>query len=496
MRNDNQETETRTPRKPLFLIVNTIIFGIALGLNSCKSVPAIETATAAPNASLEVIDARGAEVNRTARAIAAGDARKALLQQHLQALAQRAGPPLIANNDVRLLIDGPQTYDAIFSAIAQATRSVDVEVYIFDDDTIGNAMADLLKRKRSENVRVRLIYDSVGCVKTPRSLFDSMRDAGVQIVAFNPVNPLAGKLLDLNNRDHRKIVIVDDVVAYTGGINISSVYAHGSSLARKKRARSNGADESGDNKSGDDIALSDGWRDTQIEIRGPAVNALGELFDATWRSNGGESQLAPARGGSDAQQDKYMQGEKYAQGDKYVRVIGSAPDDKVNIIYADLLTAIDHAQRSIHITMSYFSPDQRTIEALRHAAQRGVQVQLVLPGFSDWWPVLEAGRSHYANLLDANIEIYEQREVFLHAKTVVIDGVWSTVGSSNMDMRSFLHNNEINVVVLGNEFGEAMEAMFANDRAHAQKIDSGAWTKRPLLARIKQSVARLFAYWL
>ncbi|HEY3700275.1 MAG TPA: phospholipase D-like domain-containing protein [Spongiibacteraceae bacterium] len=470
------------------------IFFATLLIAGCQATPIAQTQTVARRDGIEVVSASGRESARSIESVSAGDARQALLQHHLEFMAKRAGPPLIASNEARLLIDGPQTYDAIFSAMANARHAIDVEVYIFEDDKIGNAMADLMLRKQREGVRVRLIYDSVGSVKTPRSLFDSMRDAGIQVIEFNPVNPLAGKLFDLNHRDHRKLVIVDGAIAYTGGINISSVYAHGSGISRKSRtggAESKSADKTRDNAGNDDNIANkdakskDGWRDTQIEIRGPAVAAISDLFNATWRAQGG----AEAGGVGDIKNVA-------AHGDKFIRVIGSSSDDKANIIYSDLLAAIENAQRDVHITMSYFSPDAKMIAALRQAGQRGVEVQLILPGFSDWWPVLEAGRSHYSTLLEAGIVIYERKDVFLHAKTAVIDGVWSTVGSSNMDMRSFLHNNEVNAVVLGNDFGQAMEEMFAADRQQANRIEKEAWQQRSLLSRIKQSVARLFTYWL
>lgn len=484
-------------RFSLFILFTTLLIA------GCQATPVAQTQAAARHDGIEVVGASGRESERSIESVAAGDARQSLLQHHLEFMAKREGPPLIAGNEARLLIDGPQTYDAIFSAMANARRAIDIEVYIFEGDKIGYAMADLLKRKQHEGVRVRLIYDSVGSVKTPHSLFDSMRDAGIQVIEFNPVNPLAGNLLDLNNRDHRKLVIVDGAVAYTGGINVSSVYAHGSGFSRKSRtggAESRNADKARANTTYNDVAANDdaenndienekakskdGWRDTQIEIRGPAVDAISALFNVTWRAQGG------------AEVGNVADADSAARGDKFIRVIGSSPDDKANIIYSDLLAAIENAQRSVHITMSYFSPDEKMITALRQAGQRGVEVQLILPGFSDWWPVLEAGRSHYSTLMEAGVVIYERKDVFLHAKTAVIDGVWSTVGSSNMDMRSFLHNNEVNVVVLGHDFGAAMEAMFSADRQRAKKVELEEWQQRSLLSRIKQSVARLFTYWL
>lgn len=442
-----------------------------LALYGCQALPSPRPEAGRATA-LPVIGADGSAEQRSAGAIAADDARKHLLQHHLRFMARREGPPLIEDNAAQLLIDGPQTYDAMFAALAMARASIDIEIYIFEDDTTGRALADLLARKQREGVRVRLLYDSVGCMLTPRGLFDNLRANGIAVVEFNPVNPLEGNPLDVNNRDHRKLVIVDDEIAFTGGINISSVYARGSGFARRKHSEAD--------------RLREGWRDTQIEVRGPAVRAMAELFNTVWRE----------QGGAEAPSDAIDTAKRGARGDKYVRVIGSVAGDEQNIIYAELLAAIEHAQRSVRITMSYFVPDHRMRIALENAARRGVSVQLVLPGFSDWWPVLEAGRSQYASLLTSGVEIYERKDAFLHAKTAVIDGVWSTVGSSNMDMRSFLHNSELNIVVLGNDFGEEMEALFKKDRESSQRIELAQWRKRPLLARLKENVARLFAYWL
>ncbi len=438
---------------------------IGIGFFGCRSVA--ELPDASPPAA--VID--NPRRDERSGSVEAAGTRQTLLQYHLANLAQE-GPDILAGNEVRLLIDGPAAYNAIFAALSSATETIDIEMYIFDADKIGRALADLLREKSRAGVRVRLIYDSVGCIRTPRSFFDEMRADGVATIEFHPVNPLAGKFLRLNNRDHRKIFIVDNRIAYTGGINISGVYTHGSGISRKQKPRDEAA------------ALEDGWRDTQIEITGPAVNAFSDLFDAMWMIGKGEPSLAlPER-------------KRNAAGNKYVRVIGSSPEDEINFIYADLLGAIKRARQSIHITMSYFSPNRAMIEALREAAQRGVDVQLVLPGFSDWWPVLEAGRSHYGELLEGGIHIYERKDVFLHAKTVVIDGVWSTVGSSNMDVRSFLHNYEVNVVILGEDFGASMEAMFARDRNSAEPVRKEKWQDRPLSLRLKQTVSRMFSYWL
>lgn len=460
-------------------VLRCIALSCLLALSACKTTPQVDAADAVPVQAIAVAEKNGVaerSVRRVARA--AGDSGDDLLEHHLQFIAGRPGPALIADNEVRLLIDGPQTYDAMFGAIANARDHINLEVYIFQADEVGNALIALLKKKQSEGVQVNLIYDSVGCISTPRSLFDDLRAAGIKVYEFNPVNPVEGAVLDLNNRDHRKLLVVDGAVAYTGGINISSVYAQGSSGNLKLKPKST------------QPPSESGWRDTQIEVRGPAVAEMQRIFFSTWDQQD-EAARAP-QPGLTPNYYPHLQ----AAGDRLLRVVASTPNDTENVIYVDLLSAIQQAQHSIHLTMAYFSPDAQTIEALRDAAERGVDVELVLPGFSDIWLIFEAGRSHYTSLLKSGVKIYERHDALVHAKTAVIDGVWSTVGSMNMDLRSFLHNNEINVVVLGRNFGGDMERMFAQDVAKAQPITLDQWRSRPAGQRFKQWFSRIWAYWL
>ncbi|HEV7392894.1 MAG TPA: phospholipase D-like domain-containing protein, partial [Burkholderiales bacterium] len=184
------------------------------------------------------------------------------------------------------------------------------------------------------------------------------------------------------------------------------------------------------------------------------------------------------------------------EGDHPVRIIASGPGDAVPSIYVALLSAIAHAEKSVHITMAYFVPDPQTIDLLKEVAARGVDVTLVLPSYTDFWAVFHAGRSHYAELLDAGVKIYERQEALLHAKTIVVDGVWSTVGSSNFDWRSFLHNEELNAVILGWDFGRQMEAMFEDDLRGSVRIEREEWARRPMNVRMKEWVGRMWEYWL
>ncbi len=405
-----------------------------------------------------------------------------LLARHVAVEEQLAGAPLTAGNEVKLLYDGPATYQAMFQAIEQARDHVNVEFYIVEADEVGQRFSELLITKRAQGVSVNLIYDSVGSLSTPREFFDRLREAGVQVLEFNPVNPLAARAgWRVNNRDHRKILIVDGRVAFTGGINISDVYSSSSS---GRRGPSGSAPFSG-GASSQSQPKERGWRDTNIRIAGPAVGALQKLFLATWEQQNGPA--LPER--------QWFPNMK-PQGDQLVRVIGSVPSDELPAIYATYIAAIRYAEKTVHLTMAYFVPDPQTLAALTEAASRGVEVRLVLPSYTDFWAVFHAGRSHYQDLLQAGVQIYERQDALLHAKTAVVDGVWSTVGSSNLDWRSFLHNTEVNAIVLGPRFGEQMEAMFRRDLEASTRITLEAWQQRPLSVRMKEWAARVWEYWL
>lgn len=395
-----------------------------------------------------------------------------ILQKHL-ALEQAINPenPLVLGNKVTLLQDGPATYKAMFSAIRNARSTINLETYIFEDGQVGDEFEELLLDKQAHGVQVNLIYDSVGSIGTPKAFFQFMADSGIHVVEFNPVNPLApnSKTWRLNNRDHRKLLVVDGRVAFVGGINISNAYSSGSVLRHKTK----------------NASKSSGWRDTHVEIAGPAVAEFQKLFLDTWRKQGG----APL-----VQHDYFPHLSK--QGNEIVRAIGSVSDDPSSPIYLTLLSAINHAERRVHLTNAYFVPDPQLIKALIDAARRGVDVKLILPSQSDSWIVFNAGRSHYTRLLRAGVKIYERRGTVMHAKTATIDGVWSTIGSTNLDWRSFLHNDEINAVILGSDFANQMEAMFANDLAQSDQIELKQWQRRPITSRFKEWLSRLPEYWL
>jgi cardiolipin synthase len=444
--------------------------GCCLLAAGCAHLPDAGTATEPRNdAAVEIDGARGPLSTRRVAAILAGLRRNAqqldILEQHVALEQAIVGTPLTAGNKVLLLQDGAATYRAMFSAIEAATDHINLESYIIEDDEIGRQFSELLLRKRSQGVHVALVYDSVGSLGTPKAFFERLTAGGVQVLEFNPVNPLSAKTeWRVNNRDHRKLLVVDGRTAFVGGINFSRVHSGGS------YGRSAGRSA---------------WRDTHLRIEGPVVDEFQKLFLQTWAKQRGAP--LPAANYFPA---------LAARGGEMVRAIGSTPDDPHSLIYLTLLSAISKSERHVYLTNAYFVPDPQLLEALTDAARRGVDVRLVLPGTSDSGVAFHAGRSHYSALLRAGVKIHERRGAMLHAKTATIDGVWSCVGSTNLDRRSFLHNDEIDAAILGREFAGQMQAAFSADLAASEVMDLERWEARAFDLRLKEWAARLWEYWL
>jgi len=442
-----------------------------LAVAGCATLPNTDAVIARHTAqAVRFETARGPVSTRRSAAVLAELKRKSgdidILEKQIALEQEIVGSPLILGNKVTLLQDGAATYPAMFAAIRGARDHINLESYIIEDDEIGQQFADLLLQQQGRGVQVNVIYDSFGGINTPKTFFERLTQGGVAVLEFNPINPLATKTPWLiNNRDHRKLLIVDGQTAFIGGINISSVYSSGSAARRS----GNAADQN--------VA----WRDTQIQIEGPVVGELQKLFMQTWEKQHG----APL-----AARD-YFPALK-TQGNEIVRAIGSTPDDPYSLMYLTLISAIGNAEKEVHLTNAYFVPDPQLRKSLTDAAGRGVDVRLILPSHSDSQVVFHAGRSHYAALLEGGVKLYERTGALLHSKTAVIDGVWSTVGSTNLDWRSFLDNDEINAVIIGREFGQKMQAMFATDLAASQAIDLESWQRRPLIFRFKEWMARVW----
>jgi cardiolipin synthase len=366
--------------------------------------------------------------------------------------------PFLAGNRATLLIDGPASFAALKEAIRSARTRIDMESYEFDDKA-GGEFADILLAARRRGVEVNLIYDAWGANGTSAALFERLRRGGVRVLEYNPLHPNGRVPVEVNGRDHRKLLCVDGQVAITGGVNISRVYqnAPGPQPAEPRDAA---------------------WRDTDVRIEGPVVAQFEHFFMETWRQQKGPDLADPPP-------------PQLVQGSLLVQAIDGAPDDGKPLIYRTLLASIALAQKSVHLTTGFFVPTPDLMHALEAAARRGVDVQVIVPGRSTSDAAVAAGRSKYGDLLEAGVKLHEFQGRVLHAKTAVIDGAWSAVGSSNLDWRSTVWNNEIDAIILGPDFGGQMEAVFQADVAASKTIGLAAWRRRGLGERVRELRAKL-----
>jgi cardiolipin synthase len=443
--------------------------------NGCATLPQVsEMIDEAPAAQepLQIVSSKGLLSPQKSKAII--DRLKSsvnptdILERHTAVVESVTESPLTKGNKVTLLADGQATYAAMFKAMQNAGDHINLETFIIEDDEVGRKFADLLLQKQAEGVRVNLIYDSMGSYSTPAAFFQRLRDGGIQVVEFNPVNPFKahGQWL-LAHPDHRKILIIDGKVAIAGGINISSVYS--SRLSGRRAVE------------GSPLP----WRDTDVQIEGPAVAEFQKLFLETWQKQQGP-ELS----------DRNYYPDQKEVGNALVRVVGSTPGQDNRITFIVYVSAITFAEHSVHLTNAYFIPDEQILDAFTDAARRGVDVKIILPATTDSQLALQAQRYNYSGLLKAGVKIYERRNALLHAKTAVIDGVWSTVGSTNLDYWSLLNDDEVNAVILSRDFAGEMERMFAGDLAESDQVKWEDWGKRPLFQRLREWFSHLFVHWL
>jgi cardiolipin synthase len=383
-----------------------------------------------------------------------------ILDRHLAFEQALSNVPLVLGNKITLLENGAVTYRAMLEAIGKARDSINIEMYIFSDGPVGQMFADALIERQHHGVSVHVMYDGLGSFPTSARFFARLQQNGVAVLQYRPINPFATKLhWTFSHRNHRKMLVVDGRIAFTGGINISEVYASGSSGSVPKAP----------------LAY---WRDTDIEIEGPAVAEFQHLFIDEWNYQKG----LPL-----GSRDYFPKIER--QGNQIMRVIGSVPE-RFSLIYVTLISAIVNSETNVYITDAYFAPDRQMLYALEHAARRGVDVRLLLPSQSDVPLIVSASRSHYQALLRSGVKIYEWQGEMLHAKTATIDGVWSTVGTSNLDWWSIARDNELNAIILSHSFGDEMNLMFRGDMENSRQIELDQWNHRSLGERFDETVAR------
>jgi cardiolipin synthase A/B len=345
-----------------------------------------------------------------------------------------------------------------------------MEYYTLEDVRIGGrSLADALEAAAARGVEVALIWDAIGCGGTPESLFERFRAAGIQTLEYRSVNPFKRRFdIRMNDRDHRKITVVDGAVAFIGGTNMSRVY-------ETPRAVGRGRDP--------DSAF---WLDCAVRIEGPAVAEAQQLFFHTWTEGEGE------RHDGQALRGRNNPASRSPKGGEAVRVAGSAPGEHRPLYNRAMRRAIRAARTRIVLATGYFVPARREWRLLAAAARRGVEVQLLLPGYSDVPAAVHAARALYGPLLRAGVRIHEVRDAMMHAKVATIDGVMAAVGSSNFDWRSVHFNNEVDAFVLGADTTAAVDRMLDGWLRDAEPVTLADWTGRSLRERLLERVARLW----
>jgi cardiolipin synthase len=364
-----------------------------------------------------------------------------------QAFSRAAGAPLTTGNHIRLLKDAKENYPAWLDAIRKAKRTVYFESYIISEDDVGLEFADALIAKAREGARVRLIYDWMGgWGRASRSFWSRLREGGVDVRCFNPPRP--DSPLGWVSRDHRKMVAVDGEVGFVTGLCVGKPWV-------------------GDPKRG-----IDPWRDTGVEVRGPAVADIEKAFAHVWEMTG-----APIPEGEMAA------GGAAPAGETALRVVASVPNSALMFRLDQLIAVL--ARRRLWLTDAYYCGVTLYVQSLKAAAKDGVDVRLLVPGASDIPILRPLTRSGYRALLEAGVRVFEWNGPMLHAKTAVADGRWARVGSTNLNVASWLGNCELDVVVEDGRFAQAMEAMYLDDLANATEVvlDEKRRLKPPAAAR-------------
>jgi cardiolipin synthase len=370
-------------------------------------------------------------------------------------------------------------------AFEEATTAINLMSYAFAESDSANRIAEGIVAARRRGVNVRVLYDWVGSSDCPSTYFKTLREEGI---FTRPVRPphlgLWRGFAAVNRRNHRKLATIDGRIGFVGGVNITQSYGRHSRVLRRRTAFS------------EPRFADDAWRDTHVEIRGPAVTDLDTIFFEDWRDCGPDDEL-PTTDGTSGPWHAPSSVDVEMPGDARVRVTStSAPEDLFNEPFALYAHALHHARRSVQITHSYFAPPRWLLRDVCRAAQRGVDVRLIVPGRSDNPLAFYASRTNYAQMLRAGVRVYEMQECFLHAKTMVVDGWWSIVGSANLDMRSWLHNDETCVVIYDEAFAARMQQQFALDLAASQELSRRRWRKRGTRERLKEQATRPIYRWL
>ena len=394
-------------------------------------------------------------------------------QEHKQLIRlfrRQSGAFPYADNKVRFFADGQDMLDCLLRDIAAARHHIHVEFYIIEDDRVGRRVREALAAKAREGVSVRLVYDDVGCWNVKGRFFKEMERDGVQVAPFLPVRfPKFTSKVDFRN--HRKIVVIDGIIGYVGGMNLAERYVYPAGGGRSA------------------------WRDTHVRIMGNAVGGLQRAFLSDWFVAAGQTITAQVYYPREEECRRIMDGDRepYASRNALVQVVTSIPTAPWPDIMQGMILALMRARHYCYLQSPYFMPTERMLFALQTAALAGVDVRLMLPERADKRFLTWASRSFLHDVMRAGVRVYLYEGGFLHSKTLVCDDSLMSCGSTNIDFRSFARNFEVNVFVYDREAALCMKKRFQEDQGHCRLLNIETWEKRPFWCRVGESSIRLLS---
>jgi cardiolipin synthase len=363
-----------------------------------------------------------------------------------------AGAPIVAGNTAEFLLNGEQIFPSILSAIRSAQKTITYAQYFYEDGPVSRDVAEALAERCRVGVGTNVLLDAFGTLSMPREYTELMTRSGCHVAYFRPLWQYIFRRY--NNRNHRRILVVDGRVGFTGGSGVSRKWMGNGRVAHH-------------------------WRDTDIRVEGPVVEYLQAAFAENWLETTGV-----VLGG-----EAYFPRPIEARGDVYAQVVRSSPAAGSFAMYTTFLLAVSAARRSIDITNPYFVLDKKMQQAVVLAARRGVRVRVLVPGAIDHNIVRQASRRQFGEMLRAGIQIYEYTPALLHSKTMVVDGVWATIGSTNLDNRSFALNDELNLILYSRQVAQQLERIFVEDIAHSRPVTYAAWRDRGFTNKLLEVMA-------
>jgi cardiolipin synthase len=360
-------------------------------------------------------------------------------------------------NQLIPLKNGPATFEAIFTAMETAKKFIHIQYYIFEEGDLADKFKSLLIRKQKEGVEVRFLYDALGSRTLSNEYINNLKEKGIEVYSFLPMK-LGRFLSSINYRNHRKIIIVDGVIGFTGGINVSDKYIKGDTILGN-------------------------WYDMHLQLKGDVVNSLEAVFAMDWYFASGKDDLLNIQ---------YFF-KNPAPGTSVAQVVASGPDSDFSSIHQLYYSIINSAKKYVYITNPYIIPGEALKEALQVAAMSGIDVRLLLSANSDSFIVKWNVKSYFETLLESGVKIYLYPDGFLHSKVIISDDALTSIGTANLDIRSFEQNYEVNVLIYDTEITSELKLDFLKDCKKSNQIEYQQYLKRPQIDRLKEGIAKVFS---